>query len=152
MSLRTSHGWQSASNPGVDMGSVVEDNLIVVEHAGDLFEFTYASPIGPGITNDYNLYSGMGTWSTVSTTQTFTAWKAAHAGWDQHSTVADAKLVDVTAFNAPASQTPVYDWSKAAVTAGSPAKGGGTALGTATDFTGKKRAAGSSDIGALAPP
>jgi hypothetical protein len=147
-----SYGWQNASNPGVDTGSVVENNLIVVQHNGDLFELTYASPIGPGITNDYNLYSGMGAWSTGATAQTFSAWKAAHADWDQHSIVADAKLVDVTAFNAPVSQTPVYDWSKAAVTTGSPATGGGTAIAIANDFTGKERASGSNDIGALAPP
>ena len=147
-----SYGWSNGSKAGADKASFVQNNLILVQISGSIFEAA-GSGIGAGITDDYNLLSGPGTWSTGNSTQTFDKWKAAHSGWDVHSVAADALLTDVSEFNQTADKKPVYDWSKATPGNGSPARGAGVAQTTfTTDFTGATRPGEAYDIGAIAVP
>jgi hypothetical protein len=147
-----SYGWQNGSNPGVDMNSLVENNLILTQASDAVFE-SAASGIGAGITDDYNLLSGPGSFSNGGGSQSLSAWKAAHAAWDAHSVSADAMLNDVTEFNQSAGARPVYDWAKATPLMNSPAHRAGTSQAAfTTDFTGATRPAGPYDIGAIAMP
>jgi len=152
-----SYGWANGSAPGADTNSFVENNLIAVQNSGDFWVSIYATGIGPGITCDYNLYSGAGAFATgtenQTTPQTLVQWQGAHSGWDVNSMTADAMLTDVTEFNQTAAQKPVYDWTKATPLSGSPAHRGGTTQTTFnTDFTGATRPSGNFDTGALALP
>ncbi|HVV48114.1 MAG TPA: right-handed parallel beta-helix repeat-containing protein [Polyangia bacterium] len=153
----TSYGWSNGSNPGADMNSFVENNVIVVQNSGDFFESTSANGIGAGITNDYTLYTGPGTWAndvaSNAQTQTFAQWQSGHSGWDKHSTQGDAMLTDITAFNQTAAQAAVYDWTKAVPLAGSAVhRAGTTQTAFTTDFTGATRPSGNYDLGAIAMP
>jgi hypothetical protein len=151
-----SFGWRHLlldGNPDASVNSIVQNNIIVVQSAFSSFVATGLAGAGPGIDSDYNLYSGPGHWLSVETSQDFSAWKKAHSTWDQHSLNADAQLVDITEFNQTATQKGVYDWSKAAPGASSPASTAGVDLTArfATDFAGKARSAGSKAMGAIAP-
>ena len=148
------YGWRHlypCTNPDASVGSFVENDLFSVANAGDHFIEAGQPGAGPGITCDDNLYSGPGGWDSTATPQDFTAWKAAHPPWDQHSTNADAQLPSPSEFGQSAAVKPVYDWSKAAPGPGSPASSGGLNLATqfTSDFTGKTRPAGNFDQGAL---
>jgi hypothetical protein len=147
------YGWQhffEGTGPDASTNSFFENNIIAVSTTGDRFVVASLAGAGPGITNDYNLYSGPGQWTSVETNQDFAAWRSAHSGWDKNSIQVDAMLVDATEFNQTAAQKPVYDWSKAALLAGSPALGAGlTQSQFSTDFTGATRTNGICDIGAI---
>jgi hypothetical protein len=149
----SSFGWRhldGGGNPDNSVNSSFENVLIAVPEAADFFVDTEMAGAGPGITCDYNLYSGPGSWSSVGTTQDFTAWKSAHP-WDGHSQNADAQLANPAEFSQTAVQKPVYDWSKAALGGSSPAIGAGVDESSqfGVDFTGAPRPAGAFDEGAL---
>jgi hypothetical protein len=141
-------------NTDASVNSLVANNIIAAASSSDHYVELGDSGTPAGISSDYNLYSGPGQWSSGGSAQSFAAWKSAHAGWDQHSLDADALLIDPSEFNQTAAQKPVYDWSKAAPRAGSPAQGAGadqTSRFTG-DFTGSARGAGAYDLGAVAAP
>ncbi|MGB8293950.1 MAG: right-handed parallel beta-helix repeat-containing protein [Polyangia bacterium] len=148
------YGWSHLLWGGpadASVNSLVENNLfLITANSGDNFVAAMEAGAGPGITCDYNLYSGTAQFLSVDTEQDFATWKTAHKGWDQNSAVADALLVDSAQFNQTAAQNPVYDWSKAVPQAGSPARGSGTDLSNLvdSDFSGVTRASGSFDVGA----
>jgi Right handed beta helix region len=148
MSVQTPYGWRHTSTTDTSMNSLFKNNLFVTAIAKQHFVEVGKTD---GIDVDYNLYSGPGSFDDQSMNIAFPAWQAAHPTWDVHSLAADAMLGDLTEFTKPATMALVYDWSKAAPSAGSPAFGGGAALGVMTDFTGTARASGSKDIGAVAP-
>ncbi len=148
----SSYGWLHTSDGDASQNSILQNNIFVTSTAGDQFA-KVAVGAGPGIDNDYNLYSGPGNWAVLGDTMNFAAWKSAHSTWDQHSLNTDAMLQDPAEFTQTATQKPVYDWSKAALKAGSPALGAGKVQPlVTTDFSGAARAGGAHDIGALAQP
>ena len=146
-------GWRHGSlggNADASMNSVVENNIIVLPTMNDQFVQMGQAGANAGVTTDYNIYGGPAQWQIADNTQDFTAWKAANAGWDVHSQTADPMVTDVSEFNRDKTDRPVYDWSKAALSAGSPAIGAGTTVqAVTTDFTGAQRS-GANDIGAVA--
>ena len=145
--------WQGQSFPGRSSNSLVENNILLTVDADDFF-IKLASGADTGITTDYNLYAGPGSWGgTGGVTQSHTQWKAAHPQWDRNSATGDTPIAGLNEFNQTAAQRPVYDWSKAKAAA-SPAFGMGTDLSTRfnTDFTGTPRPTSSHVVGAFAGP
>ena len=148
------YGWSHllwGGAPDASVSSLVENNIFLITAAtGDNFAAAMEAGAGPGITCDYNLYSGAAQFLSVDTEQDFVTWKTAHKGWDQNSALADAMLVDSAEFNQTAAQKPVYDWSKAVPLPGSRARGSGTDLSklVGSDFSGAARASGTFDVGA----
>jgi hypothetical protein len=142
--------WMHDGTDG-STGSVLQNNLFVTQSAADRF-VQAGSMDTTGVNDDYNLYGGPGVWHDPDGDMDFAAWKKAYPAWDQHSLNTDAQITDVAEFFQPVEKALVYDWSKAAPKAGSPAFGGGnTQQAISLDFTGNQRAAGMKDIGALAP-
>jgi hypothetical protein len=147
------YGWHHLfGGPDSSSSSFIENNVFVVS-SGDRFLEMGVSGAGPGITNDYNLYSGSGVFfeDASGTSESFTAWKSAHSSWDQHSQNTGALLTDTTEFSQTVQQKLIYDWSKAMPQTGSPAIGAGVNLSgqLPTDFTGSPRANASYTLGAL---
>jgi hypothetical protein len=138
------------ANPDASSNSFLQNNIMATAEAMDDFVQADEAGAGPGITNDYNFYSGPGQWITVDKNQDFTTWKSGHTTWDQHSVTGDAMLTDASEFSHTAVEKPVYDWSKAVPLAGSPTVGTGlTQQNVAQDFTDAPRS-GANDIGAVA--
>ena len=159
MSGYQGYGWSHLLWGGpadASTNSFVENNVFVVplSTGDDNFVAAMEAGAGPGITSDFNLYSGTAPFLSVDTDQNFSAWKSAHSGWDQNSINSDAKLADQTEFNQTAAEKPVYDWSKAIPLTGSPARRAGVdeSASFTVDFTGAPRAAGPYDMGAVAIP
>ncbi|HVR02769.1 MAG TPA: right-handed parallel beta-helix repeat-containing protein [Polyangia bacterium] len=146
------HAIDPALGPDQSANSILQNNVFATATPIDWF-VRAADADGRGIDADYNVYSGPGTWANGPLgMMDFATWKTAHPNWDAHSVQADAQLTDPGEFNQTIAQKLVYDWSKAAPKAGSPALGSGkTGLAAVTtDFTGAARPAGSPDIGAIA--
>jgi Right handed beta helix region len=148
----TGYDWRhtpldNGSDPSSN--SILQNNIFATGAAEDDF-VEVGKAAGPGINDDYNLYSGPGQWNSNGTLMTFANWKGAHTSWDQNSVNADARLQDVSEFfTKTAAEKLVYDWSKATPLVGSPVFGNGTTQPITTDFTGAARSAGSHDIGAI---
>jgi hypothetical protein len=149
------YGWRHLNigegGAAASQNSIFQNNVVATTSATDHVAELGVDAATAGITNDYNLYSGPGKWRSVTVEQTFDQWKAAHATWDQHSLAADALLADPTEFSKTAAQTPVYDWRKAMLMAGSPGIGAGVnpMNRIKTDFTGAPRGDGAADMGAV---
>jgi hypothetical protein len=146
------HSIQANEGGDPSVNSIVENNIFATASSAD-WVTRAGDADGKGITTDYNVYSGPGTFANGPlTTLPFATWKTVHSNWDAHSVQADAMLSAGSEFTQTSAQTLVYDWSKAAPLSGSPAIGGGTSgiAAITTDFTGAPRAAGSHDVGALA--
>jgi hypothetical protein len=149
------YGWRhlfGGSDADTSSNSFIENNIFVAS-SGDRFLEMGLSGAGPGITNDYNLYSGPGVFfeDSSGTSESFSAWKSAHPSWDQHSQNAGALLTDATEFSQTVGQKLIYDWSKATPQTGSPAVGAGVNLSSslATDFSGSPRANAAYTLGAI---
>src|SRR6185436_6575160 len=56
---QTAYGWRHVSSPDASSGSVVQNNLILTTATSDHFIEALAGS-GPGISSDYNFYSGAG--------------------------------------------------------------------------------------------
>jgi len=133
--------------------SIIQNNIFATATPADWFTRS-ADADGRGIDADYNVYSGPATWvNSPDGLMSFAVWKTAHPNWDAHSVQGNALLQDTGEFNQTIAQKLVYDWSKVMPMAGSPARGGGNVgiAAVTTDFTGATRAAGSHDVGAIAP-
>jgi hypothetical protein len=149
---QTSYGWRHLfpdGNADASTASLLENNVFVTTASDDHFAEMGRAGAGPGITLDYNVYSGPGGFLDAGNTESFTQWKAARSSWDGHSVAADAMIVDVTEFSQTGAQKFVYDWSKAKLQAGSAAIGAGTQVSVTTDFTNTMRPSGAMDVGAL---
>jgi hypothetical protein len=144
-------GWQhqfQSTTHEASRNSLLQNNIFVTADSSDNF-VVFFNPTVPGVTLDYNLYSGPGQWSVGGASQDFSTWAQTQAPWDKNSFATDAMLEDVSAFSLPASEKLIYDWAKARPQTGSRALGGGVALSRVTaDFTGTPRT--SNDIGPLA--
>jgi hypothetical protein len=137
---QTLYGWRHEYTGQKDASSMslVQNNVFVSQHTDTHFVEMNGTP--SGITADDNVYSGGGVWLTSDKSESFTAWQAAHAGWDVHSKNADALIADPGEFTQSATQKLVYDWSKARLGAGSPAIGAAKTLPQfSVDFTGAIR-------------
>jgi hypothetical protein len=146
------YGLYPRPNAGKSTNSFVENNVVASIDGTDLFirDDLTGSTATAGITLDYNLYSGPGTFSVQTTTMGLAGWRSAYPAWDAHSLNSDAMIQNPSEFSQTKAQKRVYDWSQAMPKVGSPASNVGTSLPQITnDFTGAVRKNGSRDLGAL---
>ena len=133
---QSGYGWLHLVNMDASTASLIQNNVFVTATSDDQFA-KVPKATGTGIDNDYNLYAGPGQWTNDTSRIDFTAWKASHTTWDQHSLTGDAALGDLAEFSKTVTEKFVYDWSKATPQSSSPVFGAGTSLQqVTTDFTG----------------